>query len=734
VMHDRLLTSAQQSAAIPQVETGRTDQRLLAIENAGRDEFVPSENLVGFEQLSPQQQTYREMQAILQGTITQAYAVSESAAPASFTFQTRERARAETAAARIGLATTVLVVDAAGAYRGLQEYRVTNATEQFLEVMLPEGARLWTATVAGQPVKPVLPPAAAAAAGTATTIVRIPLVKTGEGEGDYPVQLKYGGQLPRVASLAQVRFPLMKTANINVEQSRVKLLLPDDYEWSGLFQFGGTMRHVADESELGEVYQSYLNKRIQEAKELLSSANPYTRLRAQSNLKQSAILLSDSSASMYVPDGRTAASNNLKGQGLELQMQNDALLRDAEQEIGQQAAQQPAVGDNRSRLNHFWYEQDVKRSKNVVSGLASNFDGLADGQKPASGSGSKFNSQWLDQNALGTKRPLDESGDRAESKKAGGQQAGGEGQPGGRYSRSGKPMAADDQRPADGGLAQNGQNPQLFNKQQQGELQYELKKEAEEIRELQSTTEQLEREKLSRYGMNQERNAQQQEFGGIAPQRQLAGGVDEAAPGFSDSASGGRRFDRPNQPPAGGMMGGMGGGFGAGMGAGGAQRGYAGPTAQLPAAEPFGQPSAPAAPVTEPAAEAATAGEDFANVAAGLASLDLRLPERGRSYNFTTSRGQIEITARPVSDVLIGRLIGLAGLAGVVFVGWLATRQPAREAYSRLAGTVAFGVLLAVVGLLSLITGVFPYLGLVLIVVGIVLAIRNRTLAPAVAA
>jgi hypothetical protein len=732
VMHDRLLTTAQQSAAIPQVETGRTDQRLLAIENAGRDEFVPAENLVGFEQLSPQQQTYREMQAILQGTITQAYAVSESAAPASFTFQTRERARAETAAARIGLATTVLVVDAAGAYRGLQEYRVTNATEQFLEVVLPAGARLWTATVAGQPVKPVLPPAGAGAAAAATTIVRIPLVKTGEGEGDYPVQLKYGGQMPRVASLTQVRFPLMKTANINVEQSRVKLLLPDDYDWSR-FEFGGTMRHVADESELGEVYQSYLNKRIQEAKELLSSANPYTRLRAQSNLKQSAILLSDSSSSMAV-DGRAAASNNLKGLGLDLQMQNDALLRDAEQEIGQQAAQQPAAGDNRSRLNYFWSEQDVKRSKNVVSGLASNFDGLAEGQQPASGSESKFNSEWFDQNALGTKRPLNESGDRADPKKAGGQQAGGEGKPGGRYSRSGKPMAADDQQRTDGGeLAQNGQNPQLFNKQQQGELQQQLQKEADEVRELQSTTEQLEQEKLSRYGMNQYRNAQQQELGGAVPQRQLAGQAEGAVPGNSNLAGGGQRFDRPSQPPSGGTFGGMG-GFGGAMGSGGAQPGYAGPTAQVPVADPFGQPNAPATPTTEPAAEVAMAGEDFANVAAGLASLDLRLAERGRSYNFTTSRGQIEITARPVSDVLIGRLIGLAGLVAVVFVGWLATRQPAREAYGRLAGTVACGVLIAVLGLLSLITGVFPYLGLILVVVGIALAIRNRTLAPAAAA
>ena len=39
-------------------------------------------------------------------------------------------------------------MDASGAYRGVQTYQVDNRTEQFLEVTLPRGARLWTARVA----------------------------------------------------------------------------------------------------------------------------------------------------------------------------------------------------------------------------------------------------------------------------------------------------------------------------------------------------------------------------------------------------------------------------------------------------------------------------------------------------------------------------------------------------------------------------------------------------------
>ena len=69
-----------------------------------------------------------------------------------------------------------------------------------------------------------------------------------------------------------------------------------------------------------------------------------------------------------------------------------------------------------------------------------------------------------------------------------------------------------------------------------------------------------------------------------------------------------------------------------------------------------------------------------------------------------------------------------------MLIVWAATRQPARDAYRRLFSTVACGLLLALVGLVSLITGIFPFAGLLLIVIGVVLAIRNRTPARAVVA
>ena len=419
----------------------------------------------GIEPLSPQQQAWRDLTAILGPGITKAFQVSDAAAAPNIAFQTKERTRAETAAARIDLATTIMVVDAAGTYRALQEYRVTNATEQFLDVQLPVGARLWTVTVAGLPVKPLVPPAPAGQAETPAGMVRIPLVKTAEGEGDYPVQLKYGGQIPAVTSLAQVRFPMMRTININVELSQVKLMLPESHEW---FDFRGTMRKVSDEGELAEVFQSYLSKRIQEASELLSSTNPYTQIRAQSNLRQATLML-DSSRSM--------SANNLKQLGLALQQQNEQMLAEASKKAQEQTARQTVdEADNRGRLNSYWAAQGVNRSKNVVSGLKSNFpqDGI---EQPQGKGDSSFNKDFLDQNALATKG---EKGASEKPSDAPGRQPAGEGKPGGRYFRG----EGNGRRHAAGqvGRERRGQNPQLFNDQQRDTLQKKLQKETDERR------------------------------------------------------------------------------------------------------------------------------------------------------------------------------------------------------------------------------------------------------------
>jgi hypothetical protein len=687
VMHDRLLEAAPQTAAIPRIEAARIDQRLVVLENAGRDEIdVAAADLVGLEPLSPQLQAWRELTAILGNRITQAYQVTESAAAPSLSFRLRERQIATTAQARIELATTLLVVDEAGAYRGLQLYRVTNATEQFLEVELPPGSRLWTATVAGEPVKPAMPTAGAGGA-VPTGHVRIPLIKTSEGEADYPVELKYGGQLPSLRSLAEVQFPLMKTFNINVELSEVRLLLPAQFDWNRVFQFGGTMRHVEDERDLAAVFQSYLNRRIEEASKLLTSANPYSQVRAASNLKQTKILLDDS---------RSMAIADQTMEGRLLYEANSTLLANAEKKIQEQTAAQDGIEvDNRTRLNSYWMEQGINRSKNVVSGLASNFDGQA-APSAAESKPSAFNDDWLQQNELKSQseQAKKDPAVATANDQRGNMQAGGK--YGGRFFRGGENTY---DRPAQdqSGQAGEGQALQLFNQQQRESLERQLGKEGDKS----SEGEELRKkdmESLSRYGMNLDRNYQQQEQG------QLSQSASGQQPGMPAGGAGGGGGFGAQQGDFDGRLGGM--GSGGAMGPGGAMPGRPGGD--------FGATQFP--PLVT--------GESLESLAAGLASLDFQLPERGEVFLFTVPRGQIEIKAWPIAHELVRQILGGAGLIAALVLIWLATRPAARRFWRQLVDQPLFAICLGVLGLASLVTGVLPGLGLLLVVLAAGLGVR----------
>ena len=200
-----------------------------------------------------------------------------------------------------------------------------------MQLTLPAGARLWTAfgrRRAGE--------ASRCRRRPQPGVVRIPLVKTAEGEGDYLVELKYGGRLQLTGAFGSVSFPLIRETNINVEQSQVRLLLPDSQQW---FNFQGTMRLVQDESELERGFQSYLNKRIQEATQALSSSSDYTKVRAAVNLKQSRLMLENNRQAQ-------AATPEQFGLVQRFDASNEALLAQAEQQVQEQLGEQQ--GDRRT--------------------------------------------------------------------------------------------------------------------------------------------------------------------------------------------------------------------------------------------------------------------------------------------------------------------------------------------------------------------------------------------------
>jgi hypothetical protein len=389
-------------------------------------------------------------------------------------------------------------------------------------------------------------------------------------------------------------------------------------------------------------------------------------------------------------------------------------LEEAEKKAQEQAAEQTVDEgvDNRARLNSYWSEQDVKRSKNVVSGLKSNFEAVDDAEKGKLRGDSAFNKSFFDQNALNTKG---EPGGAKPGEGAPAKKPTGEGKPGGRFFRgSGKETPEDAQQDDFGGQAQN---PQLFNDRQRDDLQQKLQREGEESRSGRADGRDS-RENYSRYSGRLQQQAQQQEQFSLND-----GGRQGGQQGSGQQQGGGPSSGDPMQ---GRGMGGFGGGMMGGMNA------PATPGTPPLAYQPGMVPNA--GPELDIVGDLTLAGEDYSEVAAGLASLDFTLPERGQVFNFTTPRGQIEIEARPIAQTLLARLIGLAILAGVVVVVWLVARRPARAFWQALFSTVAVGVLLAVLGLASIISGVFPLAGLLLLVAGIALAIRNRLSRPFVAA
>ncbi|MCR4411289.1 MAG: hypothetical protein NUV77_02555 [Thermoguttaceae bacterium] len=358
VENDRLLTSDTYTVPIPVLKTPATRlQRFVALESAGRDEVVVKAAR-GVERLSLDQKESEVLKQNL-GRITQAYLVRDESP--ELQIATQRRAVHEFTGAWIRLGETVLVVDAHGAYRGQQVYQVDNTTEQFLEIELPEGAQLWTAHVAGEPVKPSKVPGA-----TGDRRVRIPLIKTAAGDRDYPVVLKYGGKLPSPGVFGQTAFPLLRTVNIKVDQSNVVLHLPETHHW---FDFGGTLGPPVDQRIFEAERLAYQRKQQERLLETARSGDDFAKVRALSNLKA------------------LAAGADSAG-----------LSRDIQAEIArqQQAPDASGLEDNRRRLNAAYEQQEPTRSKNVVQDLGRNWDAPLGGEsKPGAAQAGQFNAQWL---------------------------------------------------------------------------------------------------------------------------------------------------------------------------------------------------------------------------------------------------------------------------------------------------------------------------------------------------
>ena len=626
VENDRLLLPREShTAPIPSVETGRTDRQFVVVESTGRDEVV-IEPPVGLEPLGRQQKQWRMLKDILAGGITRAYMVSPEADQPKLTFKTRVRRDVKTAGARIGLAETTLLLDGAGAYRAEVIYRIDNTTEQFLTIELPEGAKLWTARVAGRPVKPIKAPNANGSTAAAACQVRIPLVKTAPGDLDYAVVLKYGGRMPSLGAVGSVRFPLVRARNIGVELSQVRLYVPNNHQWFG---FGGTMGSPTMEGELLAGVVSYKTKMAERLVETARESNPFAQIRAAANLKR---LGSDMEDYGYAGDAEIA------GENLQAKLQANAeVMEQASQEIQRLDAADKRDRDlnirNRDRLNGLFEGQATTRSQSVVKNLGYNWSPQAEEKREKeSGKETMFNERWIDRNKLRKSAELAPVQDiEAAAIKADLSEFGLDKAP------RRKPLPTKRAQP---------QAPQIAQGRAKVELAKSLSRRQAEIGE-------------KRRGERDQQRRSVQRYQKLQQQQQLGVGVQ----------------------PGSGLVG-----------------------------------------VAEPA------DTDGLGDASGLASLDVKLPVHDgfyRMYRFTTPRGEVEITARNASNLLMNVLFQVAAVAVIVVIAGCLLRLWRDGRFAWLAGAAGSTTLICV-GLLSLLIGVLPIAGLAAAVAGAVVKVRCR--------
>lgn len=684
VENDRLLTAAVQSVPIPVVETGRTTRRYVVLESAGRSEVV-IESSPGLDALTREQQEWRWLSSVLGGKVTQAYLVQPDAQQPALNFRTQDRAVVETAGASIGLAETLMVVDAEGTYRAAQILRVNNATEQHLEILLPAGAVLWTAQVAGEPVKPTQVPDT-----TKVRHVRIPLIKTAAGDLDYEVVLKYGGRLGSVGITRSVTFPVIETVNIEVALSQVRLYLPETHRW---FRFGGTMRQTGDEVELAADYVAYQTKKARQLAEALSSADDYAKIRAAENVR----VLEGEMQEFQRFNKAIAQEGRLR---TEL-FSNALVVSQAGEQVKElaKALEKAGATDSRGDLNDYFVGQRNVRSSNVVIELGANFD---TGEVPAAtlqpGGDDGFSHDWFVANGLVTPAPQSITWDVTATAPADVQDlAGVQGVANlyfdinGRKGKAGQPAA-----------------PQVIQDAQMETLRRSFDRiqttvEGSDVLDGKDST-------LTRYqgvlreqaSASQRRSTASYRYG-VEPGSTSTITLDATEPD-GDGAERRSRYRGTMGGMGMGGMGGMMGGMGAGYGA------YAGRGDGI---------------TGDADDDVLTGGESRSFSTRGLASLDVDIPVRGQVYFFTTPRGKAEITARAVSCGFIANLGYLVVALGVLAVATACYRALGREACTCCTGRRP-AIVMIVLGLIAVIVGFLPVAGLLVLLAGLILLLRAK--------
>lgn len=107
------------------------------------------------------------------------------------------------------------------------DWLVTNRVLQFLPLTLPPGMQVWSARVAGEPVRPAIEDGDPGPGGE--TRYGIPLVKSGAGDRRFNVELVLHAPGSAMGLFGRVPLPMLETGDLAVEKTTWTLYLPEPF-------------------------------------------------------------------------------------------------------------------------------------------------------------------------------------------------------------------------------------------------------------------------------------------------------------------------------------------------------------------------------------------------------------------------------------------------------------------------------------------------------------------------
>ena len=397
---------------VPVVENAEVLQQYISLESSGDvvEEVVDSmSNVVA---LNRQQAQWEQLTTVIGERVLKAFVVQGDVEQAVLEFKTQSRDIVDKDEAKIRMATTSLVIDYAGTYRGKIEFLVDNQKEQFLDIQIPRLARLWSVLVAGEPVKPV-------DTGVEEKI-RLPLVKTNAGDLSYRVVVHYAGRVTALSQYGSLNtLPFIRTTNIHAEKLFLKLYLPKRHNWYG---FGGGAEPLNQQSnsgwgmfnvrdvkrdasgELKSRQAIVVNEEVSgKLKRATKSGNDYEKIRLYNSLQTRTDL------NMY-----SDQSDINQGNEKDLAELGEQVLDLVEDSTTDQQANELML-DNRARLQKDFEQQSNGFSRNAVNQLESNFDVPTVNSTTKPSSKKEADGRWFKSNSL--LAPQSEAGESDDSNK-----------------------------------------------------------------------------------------------------------------------------------------------------------------------------------------------------------------------------------------------------------------------------------------------------------------------------